>query len=120
VAVLDDLIHSRHSPLLVLQLFNCAMGYGVVPSLVSPVCSRFSSPSTVLLLATGLYCILDPLCRAVTAVHPIRTLQGIRLCSSLLYVLAAALLVTLMIPETSGLLTSRAGGAYAVLVYVGE
>jgi hypothetical protein len=115
-----DLVHSRYKSLLALQLANCAMGYGVVPSLVSPVCSRFASPSSVLLLATGLYCLLDPLCRACTAVRPIRTLQGIREVSALMHLLAAALLATLLLPESSGLLTSKAGGAYAILVYVGE
>jgi hypothetical protein len=106
--------------LLVLQLLNCALGYGVVPSLISPVCSRFASPSTVLLLATGLYCIIDPVCRAFTAIRPIRTLHGIAAFSSLLYLLAAALLATLLLPDSAGLLIGKGGGAYAVIVYVGE
>lgn len=109
-----------YNSLLVLHLFNCAMGYGVVPSMISPVCSRVSSSSLVLLLATGLFSLLDPLCRAGTALRPVRTLQGLRRLSTSLYVLAAALLATLVLPESSGLLAGPVGGVYVVTLYVGK
>ena len=117
---IDEAIHNRFKSLLTLQLLNCSLGYGVIPSLISPICSRFSSSSTVLLLATGLYCILDPICRAFTAVRPIKTVNGITIFSCFLYFMAAALLVTLTLPGDTYLLTSSGGGVYPVVIYVGE
>lgn len=112
-------VHSLHKSLLLLQVCNCAFGYGIVPSLISPVCSRFSSSSTVLLLATGTSCILDAICRAFTAVRPVDSPRGIRVFSAGLYVMASALIAAMALPSDSRLLTAPYGGAYAVLLYVG-
>mmetsp|Transcript_21016 Transcript_21016/g.30341 ORF Transcript_21016/g.30341 Transcript_21016/m.30341 type:complete len:423 (+) Transcript_21016:99-1367(+) len=114
----SESIWGHHSTLLYVQAGNSFLGYGVVPSLISPVCSRFSSPYTVLLLATGLLCALDPACRALTALRPLRTQRQVFYASAILASLAMCLIITLAFPSSAPPLSSPYGGALPVLLYV--
>ena len=113
-------LHGPYATILQLHAFNASLGYGVIPSLISPICSRFQSASTVLLLATGLACTLDPIFRFFTVYRALQTTREIKIGTGILCVLAVALLVTLTLPRDSQLLTSPGGvaGLYPVLLYV--
>ena len=101
-----------------LQTMNSSFGYGVVPAIVSSVCSRFRAPSTVLLLATGISCTLDPMFRAYTLWNPITTHTRVKQFSFALFTLATVMFVLLVIPSNSSILESKVGGILPVVLYV--
>ncbi|KAJ1422527.1 hypothetical protein B484DRAFT_399042 [Ochromonadaceae sp. CCMP2298] len=69
--------------ILVLQVVNASLGYGIVPAMISYACSKFDDRSMVLLLSTGIAAVLDPLFKALTFYVRIRTFHGLVLCAGL-------------------------------------
>jgi hypothetical protein len=110
--------YEHNSTLLRLQFCNTILGYGLIPALVSPICSLFTSPALVTLIATSTLCILDPLCRSLTTFWSFSTLSQLTVASLILYSLAALLLVPLALSSSSSLFTAPGGGVYAILAYV--
>jgi MFS family permease len=109
----------QHHPTLVrLQFFNTCLGYGIIPALISPICSSFRSPYLVILLATGIFCVLDPLCRSMTVFWSLSSISFLSFASYLLYSIAILLLIPLLLPSSSALLSSPVGGLYPILLYV--
>jgi uncharacterized membrane protein YjfL (UPF0719 family) len=109
-----------YSTIFKLHCLNSMLGYGIVPSLISPICSRFTSSGTVLLLATGIACTLDPMFRSFTVYRALDTMREIVIGTCVLVSLAILLVITLALPHDSSLLNSDGGvgGVYPVLLYV--
>jgi hypothetical protein len=111
--------YNHHSTLVHFQFFNTLLGYGLIPALISPICSLFKSPALVTLFATSILCILDPLCRSLTAFWSLSSLSQLTSASLILYSLATLLLIPLALSSTaSPLLSAPGGGVYAILTYV--
>jgi hypothetical protein len=113
----DEELLKAHYVLFGMQALNSFFGYGVIPALIAVICSRFQSPYLILLLSTSILCILDPMCRAMTAFMPHRTLSQLQMLSATLFLLAMLLLSVLLIPFSS---TSfyQYGGFYPVILYI--
>lgn len=107
----------EHYPLLCVQLFNASLGYGLVPAMVSLACAKFNNRTLVLLLATGITAMVDPLCKAATAYARIETLGGLQLSSLCLALLTASLVLCIVLPSSLPLF-SGAGGVLPVSLYV--
>eukprot|EP01033_Poteriospumella_lacustris_P013003 gene13003-9300_t len=60
-----DFLHEHYS-ILLLQMMNSSLGYGIVPAIISFACGKFDHSSRVLLFATGLSAFIDPWFRALT------------------------------------------------------
>jgi hypothetical protein len=109
----------QHHPTLVrLQFFNTCLGYGLIPALISPICSSFRSPYLVILLATGIFCVVDPICRSLTIFWSLSSISLLSSASFLLYSIATLLLIPLLLPSSSPLLSSPVGGLYPILLYI--
>jgi hypothetical protein len=106
-----------HHPVLLVQFYNAVMGYGLVPALVSVACSRFNNRTLVLLLATGITAVIDPILKAVTAFVRLETLLGLQLSACSLTLLLGGLLLCTTLPVTLSLF-SGAGGVFPIALYV--
>lgn len=109
--------YKENTTLVYVQFLNTSLGYGLIPALISPICSSFRSPYTVILLATGIFCVMDPICRSLTIFWSLSSFSHLSKASSFLYFLALLLLLPLTLPS-SALHTSPIGGLYPVLLYV--
>ena len=76
VAFTDEEFIRGHIEFLCIQLINSFLSYGVVPSLISYACGKYTNGNTVLLFSTACYCIIDPLCKLSTNVDRVR-IKGI-------------------------------------------
>jgi hypothetical protein len=100
----------RHYVVLLLQLLNSALGYGLCPSIVSSAASKFKEKKTILLFSTAVSCIVDPFCRAMTEYLHVTTVKGLSLLSAALVILSSILVVCTSLNTDNILYTSELGG----------
>lgn len=110
-------LFDEHYNVFRMQFFNALLGYGVIPALISILCSKFSHSRVILLLSTSILCVLDPFCRAITAYIPPRSKHQLYSLSLLLIFLAICQLSILLLPASSPLLRGY-GGIFPLAVYV--
>lgn len=111
----DFLLQYNH--VLFLQLMNSGLGYGVVPAIISYSCSKFNNRSLVLLLATGIAAILDPIFKALTNYIRINTFKGLQKATLVLLLLTSGLILCASLPSSSKLYQG-AGGIFPVSLYL--
>lgn len=105
--------------LLILLFLNGMMGYGIVPSVISTVCGRFLSRETVLLFATSLACVMDPIGRWTTAYVRFASLLHFYVATFFLLCIAITLVILAVIPrEASPLFSHAAGGVVPASLYI--
>lgn len=107
----------QHGTILVLQLINSSLGYGFVPALISSACGKFNNASLVLLLATGITAVLDPMFKFLTNYIRIETFGGLKIATSLLVLLTIGLILCAALPNDLSLYHG-AGGVLPVALYV--
>lgn len=100
-----------------LQFFNSSLGYGLVPSIISSVCGKYSRGSAILLYATGITAVVDPFSRALTNVARFKTTPAFFLASGCLGCLSLALVTILCLPPSTPLF--KGSGFGTVIAYVG-
>lgn len=110
--------YQDYSNLVRIQLFNTLLGYGLVPSLISPICSLFHQPQLIILLSTSIFCILDPIFRSSTIFYSFKKPFQIIYASYILYILAFLLLLPLFLPNNSSIFSSSLGGFYVMFIYI--
>lgn len=111
-----DFLHEHYS-ILLLQMMNSSLGYGIVPAIISYACGKFDHSSRVLLFATGLSAFIDPWFRALTGFVRIRSISGLWCAGILLLVLAGLLLMCAGLPASSSLYKGY-GGIFPVILYI--
>ena len=104
--------------ILFLQFLNASLGYGLIPAMVSFSCSRFRMQSTVLLLATSISAILDPLFKGLTNYVRIKSMEGFLYASTTLFSLGISLILCALLPEDSDIYRSPSGGALPIILYI--
>lgn len=112
--------YSLYRGILILLLINAFLGYGVIPSLISSICSRFQAKELVLLYATSLASIMDAVGRASTAILRINTELHFRRATFMLLAIAVFLVVLLLLedsPQNSWIFRSAYGGILPVSLY---
>lgn len=102
---------------LMVQAVVAALGFGLVPALLSTVCARFRSPYTVLLLSTGISTTIDPVGRYMTASRSFRTRREVFAAAAVLLGLASSLLVLGCLP-VNVLYNSPLGGILPAVIYI--
>lgn len=107
----------RYNSVLLLQALNSSMGYGLIPSIISFVSGKFEFASMVLLLATTLSAVVDPVSRALTDYVRIKTRKGLFISTFTLLSLAGCLFVLSCLPSNS-LIYRGNGGSIVVVLYV--
>eukprot|EP01034_Spumella_vulgaris_P031989 gene31989-39518_t len=104
-------------PVLFVQFYNAVIGYGMVPALVSLACSKFNDQKLVLLLATSIAAVIDPLFRGLTAIVQLETAFELQMtCVALTFVLAG-LLLSVELPQHLALFQG-VGGIFPITLYV--
>ncbi|RYH26715.1 hypothetical protein EON65_14145 [archaeon] len=106
-----------YKSLLCIHLLSCSMGYGLVPALISYACGRFAGRDWVLLLATGLYAVINPWSRYVTDYYRLESIQGLWQGAAWLGVLTFGLLLCATLPANLALYQG-AGGILPIILYV--
>lgn len=107
----------QHAGILALQMVNAFLGYGFVPAMVSFACGKFNNASLVLLLATGITAVLDPMFKFLTNYVRIETFQGLRKATSCLLLLTIGLVLCASLPGDLSLYQG-AGGVLPVSLYI--
>ncbi len=107
-----------HSHVLLVQMTSSMLGYGLVPAMASLACSKFNNRTLVLLLATGLTAVIDPLFKALTAYVRIETVAGLKMSVAVQCLLTAGLLLCVVLPSSLSIYQG-AGGVLPILLYVG-
>lgn len=102
---------------LLVQALMAGLGFGFVPAVLSTVCAKFRSPYTVLLLATAISCIIDPIGRFITASRSLNSHREVYITASTLGCLAGMLFVLGLLPSNS-LYKAEAGGVLPAILYV--
>lgn len=95
----QDNILSEYRFYLALHFLNAFFGYGIVPSIISITCNRFSQREQILLISTTIACCLDPLGRAATHFFRIRSREGFLLSSVVISSLGTVLFLLSLIPN---------------------
>lgn len=114
--VFTDLQFIRnYYPFLLFQLINASMGFGLVPSIISYVCGKFQQGSLILLLATSVSAVIDPIFRALTIYVRIQSVQSFVISVSALLSLSLLLFSFLWVPTESSLFSGKTG---VVVVFV--
>eukprot|EP01031_Cornospumella_fuschlensis_P041126 gene41126-50174_t len=113
---LSSFLHSYKS-LLCMHLLSCSLGYGLVPALISYACGRFAGRDWVLLLATGLYAIINPWSRYATDYYRLESIVGLWQGAAWLVVFTLGLLLCATLPASLALYQG-AGGILPVVLYV--
>lgn len=103
--------------LLLTQGLVAALGFGLVPALISTVCSKFSSPYTILFLATGISTTIDPIGRYLTSSKSLKTSREVYLIAALLVLLSAVMLLLGCLPRNP-LYSASVGGLAPAIVYI--
>lgn len=106
-----------YKSLLGMHLLSCSLGYGLVPALISYACGRFAGRDWVLLLATGLYAIINPWFRYATDYYRLESIQGLWQGAGVLVVLTLGLLLCATLPSNLALYRG-AGGILPIILYV--
>ena len=110
---------ARQNWILVLQFLNASLGYGLIPAMVSFSCSKFSNQSiNVLLLATSISAILDPLFKGLTNYVRIKSIEGFMYATVTLFSLGLSLLMCAILPADSSIYQSPSGGALPIILYI--
>lgn len=104
-------------PVLLLLLVNASLGYGLVPAMISFACGKFNNAPLVLLLATGIAAVVDPMFKALTNYVRIKTFHGLLRATALLVTMAVGLLLCAALPNSSALYQG-AGGILPIMLYV--
>lgn len=102
---------------LVLQFLISSLGFGVVPAIISYACGKFNNPSVVLLLATGIASVVDPVLKAATAFVLIKTIPGLLFATVILFAICSGLLVCACMDPNSTLYEGS-GGALPIILYI--
>jgi len=106
-----------HGGILALQLINSSLGYGFVPALISSACGKFNNASLVLLLATGITAVLDPMFKFLTNYTRFETFGGLKVATCVLVCLTVGLILCAALPGDLSLYRGD-GGALPVALYV--
>ena len=110
---------ARQNLILVLQFLNASLGYGLIPAVVSFSCSKFSNHSiNVLLLATSISAILDPLFKGLTNYVRIKSIEGFMYATVTLFSLSLSLLMCAILPADNSIYRSSSGGALPIILYI--
>jgi hypothetical protein len=107
----------KHVYILSLMFVNASLGYGVVPAVISTACSRFAHRNAVLLLATGITAVIDPLAKWLTYYVRFESFRGLLLGSTALVFLATGLVLCAALPGDLSLYQGS-GGALPVCLYI--
>jgi hypothetical protein len=102
---------------LLVQALMAGLGFGLVPAVLSTVCAKFRSPYTVLLLAAGISCIIDPIGRYLTASRSLETHAEVYGTAGFLGGLATLLLLLGCLPSNP-LYRAALGGMLPAALYV--
>jgi MFS family permease len=113
----DKTFVTENISILFLQCMNSFLGYGVVPAIVSYSCGKFNNASLVLLLATGITAIVDPIAKASTLYYRLTTLRSLWTASLVLLFLCVGLLICASQPTNSPLYSGN-GGILPVFIYI--
>lgn len=110
-----------HYEFLIIQFINACLSYGIVPSLISSACGNFVHSTKVLLFATALYCIVDPIGKLATSVerYRIKSVAGFKKATAALLLLSGGLVVVASLPASfTPLYGGGIGDAVPVLLYL--
>jgi len=109
---------ARQNLILLLQFLNASLGYGLIPAVVSFSCSKFMNQSIVLLLATSISAMLDPLFKGLTNYMRIKSIEGFVYTTVTLFTLGFSLLMCAILPVDSDIYRSSSGGVVPIILYI--
>jgi hypothetical protein len=105
--------------ILLLQCCNSVFGYGISPAFVSYACSKFPDSNTILLFATGLGAIIDPVCKFATNYYRFSTFPQLLLGSCFVFLFSFGLIICSVLPRNSSFYNSDIVGMIPILCYTG-
>ena len=107
----------EYYPILLIQFITSIFGYGIIPSIISYACSKFNNQNLVLLLATSLASVVDPMFRLFTEYQRFETIQELLVSTILLISIGLGLIICASLPIESPLYQGS-GGILPVCLYV--
>jgi MFS family permease len=111
----DEQFVQKYYAYLIFQVINASMGFGLIPSIISYVCGKFENGSLLLLLATSISAVVDPVFRALTIRVRIQTFRGFCFFVGTLLVFSLILFTLLWVPRNSPMFHESAGALVVVL-----
>jgi hypothetical protein len=108
----------QHYRIFLLQMVNSSMGYGLVPSLISFACGKFTNRKIILLLATSIASTIDPCFRWLTNYVRLDTIRAFKISTFFLVIFSVALSTLAKLPPTSRVFSTQSMSFLPVVVYV--
>jgi hypothetical protein len=109
------ILHNKF--ILSLQFLNSLLGYGFVPAIISFACGKFPNANTILLFATTIGAIIDPIAKYLTNYMRFKTLNQLICASVMLLLLASGLIISSVLPSSSSFYT-EGNGLFPMLCYI--